>query len=354
MTLPLACGVRLVLAVVFGFAGVAKATDLPGSRKATAAFGVPSWLASPVGTLLPVVEVAIAALLIPGGTARSGAAAAFVLLLLFLAAITFNLLHGRRPDCHCFGQVRSTPIGWSAVVRNAVLALGAGWLIVSAPPDSFRINALAGLSGALDVSGTLMLVALLAIALAAQTLWLWQLFRQQGRLLLRIDELERRLGGGNEALPIGATAPRFELLDSLLGRGIDVLAIFTDPNCGPCTSLLPTIAQWQQEDTPNVAIVVVTRGDVEANRALVNRHAIKNVVVQRDQEVNDAYRVAGTPAAVLVRSDGRIASAVALGPDAIARLRTDALAPVPSPEMRLADFGGASDVGRTPYGSAVR
>ena len=48
-----------------------------------------------------------------------------MLLSLFVIAIAANLLLGRRPDCNCFGQIKSTPIGWTTVVRNAVLACGA-------------------------------------------------------------------------------------------------------------------------------------------------------------------------------------------------------------------------------------
>jgi uncharacterized membrane protein YphA (DoxX/SURF4 family) len=62
---------RLVLAGVFAVAGVAKLADLPGSRRAVAAFGVPRHLADPLGLLLPLAELAVAALLLPTAAARS-------------------------------------------------------------------------------------------------------------------------------------------------------------------------------------------------------------------------------------------------------------------------------------------
>src|SRR5881296_37242 len=79
--------------------------------------------------------------------------------------------------------------------------------------------------------------------------WLgWQLLRQNGRILLRLDELEKRLnelefGGADEpeSLPIGSEAPAFELADlsgerKSLGRfrGQSVLLIFFNPECGFC------------------------------------------------------------------------------------------------------------------------
>jgi hypothetical protein len=34
------------------------------------------------------------------------------LLVLFIVAIAVTLARGRKPDCHCFGQLHSKPIGW--------------------------------------------------------------------------------------------------------------------------------------------------------------------------------------------------------------------------------------------------
>src|SRR5258706_11204150 len=82
--------------------------------------------------------------------------------------------------------------------------------------------------------------------------WLgWQLLRQNGRLLLRLDELEKRLdelefGEGEEpkGLPVGSEAPTFELSD-LTGetrklaqyRGQSLLLVFFNPACGFCREM---------------------------------------------------------------------------------------------------------------------
>src|SRR5881628_1883311 len=84
--------------------------------------------------------------------------------------------------------------------------------------------------------------------------WLgWQLLRQNGRILLRLDELEKRLnelefGGADESegLSLGSDAPEFELLD-LVGerrsltqfRGQSLLLIFFNPACGFCRDMMP-------------------------------------------------------------------------------------------------------------------
>src|SRR5918995_1188346 len=113
---------RLVLVGVFTLADVAKLSDLKGSRKAITDFGLPAVLASPLGLLLPLAELGVAAALIPASTAWWGALGALGLLLLFVVGISINLARGRKPECHCFGQLHSAPAGWRTLARNALLA----------------------------------------------------------------------------------------------------------------------------------------------------------------------------------------------------------------------------------------
>jgi hypothetical protein len=71
-------------------------------------------------------------LLLFPATARWGALVALLLMAFFAAAIGVTLSQGRRPDCHCFGQLHSAPVGWSALARNVVLAAAAAWVAVAA------------------------------------------------------------------------------------------------------------------------------------------------------------------------------------------------------------------------------
>jgi hypothetical protein len=86
--------------------------------------------------------------------------------------------------------------------------------------------------------------------------WLgYQLVRQNGRILLRIEAIEKQLrpragtkqreaAGSPGGLPRGIAAPDFELPD-LRGtprklsefRGRDVLLIFFNPKCGFCSKM---------------------------------------------------------------------------------------------------------------------
>jgi peroxiredoxin/uncharacterized membrane protein YphA (DoxX/SURF4 family) len=337
--------IRLVLAATFTLAAIAKLFDRQGSRDAISSFGLPIWLARPLSLGLPPVELVIAVLLLVNPSARIGSLVAFALLLSFTVAIAVSLARGKKPDCHCFGQLHSAPVGRSTLVRNALLLAGAG-LVIWRGRENHGFAALqwtSNLSRRETATFGVETVLLLMVVVGA---WLiFHLFRQHGRLLLRLDQLESKLAGGPVAelpeplpgtgLPIGSTAPSFELpllsgdtlsLFRLLRGGKPVLLLFSDPNCVPCDTLLPQVAHWEREHADKLVVVLVTRGLVEENLKKINGYELKNVLLQQDREVAEAYGSPGTPSAVLVYADGSIGSHMMVGPEAVAALATHALA----------------------------
>jgi peroxiredoxin/uncharacterized membrane protein YphA (DoxX/SURF4 family) len=330
---------RLLLALVFMVAGLAKLVDRAGARQALIDFGMPPPLAGPFGILLPLVELAVAVALIPRATAWWGALGALALLLLFVVGIAYNLTRGRTPDCHCFGQLHSAPAGRRTLARNAGLAALAG-LVVWHGPGQSGASVVDGLSSLTTSPGVSPAVGLLLLGLLVGEGWLLlNLLRQNGRLLLRIEALEEQFDSGALAslqpdqlpagLPVSAPAPGFRLasldgetvtLDALRMVGKPVVLIFSDPGCGPCTALLPDVARWQRDYAITLTIALISRGDPEANRAKHAEHGIVHVLLQEHQEVAQAYLAQGTPAAVLVRADGTIGSRLAVGAQAISDL----------------------------------
>jgi peroxiredoxin/uncharacterized membrane protein YphA (DoxX/SURF4 family) len=359
---------RLLLALVFAVAGVAKLADLPGARRAVADFGVPSALATSLGLLLPLAELTLAALLIPTSTAWWGALGALGLLLLFVAGIAINLARGRRPDCHCFGQLHSAPAGYSTLMRNGVLAAVAGFVLWQgreyAGPSVF---AWLGSLPAAQLLGLIAGLVLLAL-LAGQWWFLSRLLSQNGRLLLRIEALEAGFASGGGALPsqngaqpapglpVGSQAPGFSLkglygetltLEALRSSEKPVMLIFTDPECGPCTALLPEIGRWQQGYADKLTIALISRGTAKKNRAKITEHGVKHVLLQKDWEVSEDYEASGTPSAVLVLADGTIGSQVVAGSEAIGSLLTQTVASIPenkigepAPSFKLPSLDG--------------
>jgi thiol-disulfide isomerase/thioredoxin/uncharacterized membrane protein YphA (DoxX/SURF4 family) len=346
---------RLLLSLVFGVAGVAKLIDSTGSRASMGDFGVPAFLARPLAWLLPLLELACAAALMSVSGAWWGASGALAMLLVFMAAIAVNLMRGRRPDCRCFGQLHSSPIGWTTLSRNAVLASLAAFVAWQGRGNSGP--GVANWLGSLSQSDIVVLgVAMAVAALAAFELWaVWHLLRQNGRLLLRLEAVEAKLGAGTDApamgLPVNSVAPGFSVeslagttvtLEMLRERGRPLLFFFSEPGCAACDAAFPEVAEWQREHADRLLVIPITRGQAQASRA---KHDLHNVLVQADREIAQAYRVDGTPSAVLV-SDGLIASPLAVGIDAIRALVDKATLPPPLkkgdrvPALRLADLNG--------------
>ena len=123
---------RIFLALVFGVAGFAKAARPARSRRMLIEFGVPDWLAMPLGWSLPFVEILVALALLPLVSAWWGAVAALTLLLIFAVGIGVNLSRGQTPDCNCFGQLHSRPLSRSVFTRNLLLAAVAAFMVAQA------------------------------------------------------------------------------------------------------------------------------------------------------------------------------------------------------------------------------
>jgi peroxiredoxin len=130
-------------------------------------------------------------------------------------------------------------------------------------------------------------------------------------------------------LPAGTAAPDFRLPD-LAGaerslaefRGKRVLLVFSDPDCGPCQALAPDLVKLHREhQSNNLEVVMVSRGDLEANRAWASQHGFTfPVLLQKHWEISRAYGMFATPVGYVVDEQGMIAREVAVGPDAIIRL----------------------------------
>jgi peroxiredoxin len=64
-------------------------------------------------------------------------------------------------------------------------------------------------------------------------------------------------------------------------------------------------------------LALVSRGDPEENKTKAQEHGLSNVLLQKDWEVSESYEVGGTPSAVLIAPDGKVASPVAGGAEGI-------------------------------------
>jgi hypothetical protein len=346
---------RLALATVFGAAGVAKVFGRDGTRATAAAFGVPARLGGPVALALPAAELLVAAALIPASSAALASRAALALLAIFSASVAITLARGRHPDCYCFGQLTASPIGWRTLARNVALAAVAGFIALggwgAGQLDGWPDG---GTSlGELVTSRVAVMAAVIALALAVivDTAVVVLLLGGHGAGPHRRDQAADYAAAGatttdatagvvpgpapTPGLPVGTAAPEFEVagaegrpmtLAGLRSAGHPVLLVFTDPDCGNCRSLVPDIAAWQAGHTERFTAALISRRPAVASAGVAAQYDLAHVGVQRDREVAVAYAYAGTPSAVVVSADGRIASRVAAGPDGVRALVTALLA----------------------------
>jgi peroxiredoxin len=124
---------------------------------------------------------------------------------------------------------------------------------------------------------------------------------------------------------VGELAPPIELED-LKGstvkleefRGEKTLVLFWNPGCGFCEQMLPDLKDLENSSSEEASkILLVSAGTEEANKAMGLR---SSVVLDPQFAVGRAFGAAGTPSAVLVDEEGRIASEVAVGAPAVLEL----------------------------------
>jgi uncharacterized membrane protein YphA (DoxX/SURF4 family) len=190
----LALGGRTIVAAVLIVAGLAKARDREGTRAALRAFGCPRPFVGTAAWVMPGAELAIAAALVFSATAAAGLVAALTLLGIFTAVIGRALVRGLRPACRCFGERSDSPVGPASLARNAILIAVAGVALAAqlhgGTPNAVQWAAQQRGSDLL----ALVLAALLLAVVAGGAFVMVTLLSSYGRVLVRVENLERRVG----------------------------------------------------------------------------------------------------------------------------------------------------------------
>lgn len=153
----------LLLAVLFAWAGVAKALRPAATASGFARLRVPA--ARAAARMVPLGELGLAVLLL--ARPRAGALAVLLALAAFSAVLARAMARGATRGCACFGPGGEPGPLSTALVRNALLATAA-LAAAAGEPGPASLPALTGVSAA-AVTG--------AVALA-----LWDLRARTGRL----------------------------------------------------------------------------------------------------------------------------------------------------------------------------
>ncbi len=193
------------------------------------------------------------------------------------------------------------------------------------------------------VFGSLLLVLLLSQVL----LWavLVQVVKQQGRVLLRLDDLGH--GHGANELPVlngnaaahaqpqgpavGDPVAPFALpdlaghevtLQEFLDRDQRVLLVNWSPSCGFCEMIAPDLAEHQARLlSSGVQLILVSSGDAVKNLQLAQEHGLNcPILLQPDSGRLDIFRNQGTPVALVVDQESKVATPLSVGAYAVPEL----------------------------------
>jgi peroxiredoxin len=195
---------------------------------------------------------------------------------------------------------------------------------------------------------TLLTAVVILLSLILMSLWLvlYQLVKQQGRMLLRLDSMEGGSSGcgqgaargvqiGPRGLGVGKPFDSFSLPD-LTGRtvaledfrGRRMLVVNWSPQCGFCDMIAPDLAGLQADlQKRDVQLLLVSSGDADSNRKLMEEHGLEcPVLLLKESEEIKAFESMGTPAAYLLDEQGRVAQPIAVGAKEVPELAREAVA----------------------------
>src|SRR5208283_3615673 len=204
----------------------------------------------------------------------------------------------------------------------------------------------------LDIMTTVLLLLILV------SLWVgfYQLLKQQGRILLRLDRLEQ-LGPGNQpkfdvhheqaeagGLPLRSDFPAFTFPD-LAGRAVTleefrgrrVLLVHWNFECGFCDSIAPQLARWEGAFAKqNAQLLLLATGEVQANLEGAAEHGLKcPILLMKGREDAGPFQQEGTPVAYLLDEQGRVAAPVGRGAERVLALALE----LAGPQLEAAQAG---------------
>jgi uncharacterized membrane protein YphA (DoxX/SURF4 family) len=329
----LAC---LLLAGVFAFAGAAKLLAPAPFARMLAGHGLPPALTPAATRAVPAAELAVAAAIVSGPLTWWGSLAALALLAGFTVAVARDVAQGRTAGCGCFGGQARHGHPLPALVRNAMLAAVAGWLVLQGP-NAAGPSPLAWLGAPRGHRLVVLLAAASALAMA---------FGLRRRLARAAGEspaaslapvpatpvpqapMSSALPPPPTAgLPVGRRAPEVDVrrgdgvqlgLLGLCATSGGLLLVFAEAVHPASQEVLTRLAGPAPAGGPGLCLVLASGGAPATHPWTAT--AAGPVELLRE------YRVPAVPSAVLVLPDGRIGSRLAVGVEAIARL-VDEVAP---------------------------
>jgi hypothetical protein len=145
----------LVLAVLFGWAGIAKLGARRRTRRTFRALGLPA--ADGLAVAVPVVELPLAVgLVLAPGWAAAGALAMLAAFSVFLAKA---VRAGVDVGCGCFGSAGTEPVSFVELVRNGLMGVAAVAALATPHPVAPSLAAVLVAGAALAIAGVILALA---------------------------------------------------------------------------------------------------------------------------------------------------------------------------------------------------
>jgi hypothetical protein len=314
--------VELTLAAVLIAASLAKFADIASFESTLAQLGIPRAFQASAAVSFAALEY-LAALLI-FVPAISWWARLFVLLLLSASSVVVaaRLATGRPLQCRCFGQLSSRDISLATLVRNGVLVLAAGWMVLNGGSQGAVASALWANIGLSQTVWVLALGAVFLLAPMCARYWGARRPRKVEPRRIRWLRSFPQLKG----LGVGAQLPDLTVHDSggqplplavALSDKLPAALVILTPGCPDCRELVRDLPALQRISSTH-RVVVLEPGRLEEPSAY---RLVGPTVLRAEQKAAEtAFSPLISPSAVLVNGQGSIASSLAFGAEGVRTL----------------------------------
>ena len=161
---------------------------------------------------------------------------------------------------------------------------------------------------ALTISVVLLWVAVLALAVL-----LWALSRQVGVLFERVAPMGALVTDAGPA--VGEASPRFAL-QGIQSESVTIgapterptLLFFLSPTCPVCKKLIPVLKSLQRDELRRLSVVLASDGEAAQHLQFVREQGLDAMPYVLSTELGMGYRVSRLPYAVLLDTNGAVAS----------------------------------------------
>ncbi|MFW6772861.1 TlpA family protein disulfide reductase [Nocardioides sp. CPCC 205120] len=283
------------------------------------------WRAAPQA--LAGLEAALAlGLLLPGDPGRVALVATAAVLAVFTAALARAARRRDGSSCGCFGAWSDEPVTALTVARTAgltvlaVVALVTGWgapglLAAAGSASGPEVAAAAGTALLL----VLVLVLVTALGVAGGRAVPSEAPRPDGSRPAGPGPTDPADLSGQPVPVVEVVLPDGQVRELRhLAHGRAVLLVVASLECGTCHEVLDEVPVWQADLGRGVHVLVVTSSDRDP--FLRRFPALRPHLALGSRGVRDAFGVPGTPSAVLLGADRRVATRVAVGADEVLAL----------------------------------